>query len=131
MSQVNASTVAWAQSVETTLGVSSSTWKTIEPKPATAKLKPNLKMVARSLTTADRQQRPGTIVGVDATFEYESDAVLDTFVDMAPDAVCSTYKGGSVFSPTAVTSSAFTVPSGGALPQNTLIVAKGFANAAN
>lgn len=131
MSQVNSSTIPWQHSVESALGVSSSTWKPIEPKPNTAKLKPNLKTVARSVSTADRQQRPGTIIGVDATFEYESDAVLDSFTDMVQDAVCSIYKGGAVLSPTAVTTSAFTVPSGGALAQNTLIVAKGFANAAN
>jgi Phage tail tube protein len=131
MAQVNSSTVAWAQSVETSLGVSSSTWKTIEPNPGTAKMSSNPKTVSRMPITADRQERPGQIVGLDPSFEYESDAVLDTFIDMLQDALCAVYKGGAVFSPTSVTTSAFVVPSGGALAQNTLIVAKGFVQPQN
>lgn len=130
MGRVLTNNTALAYTIESALGVPGTTWKRLQPnsfKDWGAKTK----RVERNPIDTNRQRQKGTIVDLDSAVAFETDLTLEAFIDFAEGFVFSTFKGGTVFKPTAVTATGYTVASGGALPDNTLVLARGFANAAN
>lgn len=124
-----------AHVIETSAGVAGTTgWKQDEPDQI-SKFSAIMKSVMRTPISPDRQDRPGSIVDLDASVEFTNDLVFENILDFIEAAMFVTaYTGQTtvwLFNPSAVTSSQFTVPSGGALLAGTLVYATGFTNAAN
>jgi hypothetical protein len=142
MPEQNAADVSFCYSIESAIGVSGTLWKSIEPNPGSWKAGAEIKTVARMPVTPDRQERPGSVIDLDAGVEYESDMMYDACEDLLEMALCVTAKRGTVANPTArwttgtstitsVTGTGYVTSAGGDWPNNTLVVARGFALAAN
>ena len=91
---------------------------------------------ARNPLTKNRQLEAGDIVDADASPKIVHDLTKDFLDRFGSLAFLSAEKfGGGTgvgkFYPTAVITTAYTVPAGGALPINGLVYGRGFANAAN
>jgi hypothetical protein len=116
---------------ESSLGVQpTSGWKTIEPT-TIGKFGPTLTKLTREPISKNRQRRKGALTDLDSSVEFEADVTYDHMKMFLEGLLFSSFKGGTVFSPTAVTATGYTVASGGALAAGTLIYARGFANPAN
>lgn len=117
---------------ESTLGVQPTTgWKTIEPN-SVGKFGPTLTKMSREPISKNRQRRKGALVDLDSTVEFEVDYTYDHVKMFVEGLFFSALKGATTtFTPTAVTATGYTVASGGALANDTLVRARGFANAAN
>lgn len=132
MGRVLTNNVQLSYAVESSPGTlpGSPTWRKLEPN-AIKKFGAEIKTVAREPISNIRQRRKGTVTDLDSSVEFDSDLTMETFRDFIEGFCYSAFKGTNPFSPSAVTSSVYTVASGGALAQNTLIYARGFANSAN
>lgn len=134
MGRVLSNDIAIAFAWEQTLGVlpGSPAWKQIEPN-AVPGWGAMMSSVARQPISTSRQARKGTITGVDSKVELDLDLTVDHWVDFIDSFIMSVYKGPTnpVFLPTAVTATGYTVASGGALTQNTLIAVRNCPTAAN
>jgi len=120
-----------AYSIETALGTPSTTWKLTEPNDIT-KFGAEISKVERRPISKNVQRRKGVIVDLDSSFEMTADFTMEHLNDFVEGFLFSVAKGNLFIRPTAVTTTAFTVPTmSGAIPQNRLIVSKGFANTAN
>src|SRR5688572_16582921 len=135
--------LALAYAVETTPGVlpGSPTWKSVEPNDIT-KLGAEIKKIARSPISKNIQRRKGAVVDLDSGFEFVADVTMEHINDFVEGFLWSVAKGQVVLSggvntvsyirPTAVTATAYTVPTmNAALASGRLIYARGFSNAAN
>lgn len=96
----------------------------------------DVKTVAASPISPERQMRKPVITDADAEPTLTQDLTSDVinFLGEGMFLAKAAHNGGtgvSYFIPTARTTSAFTVASGGALPQGTLVLSRGWANAAN
>lgn len=119
--------------IEQSIGVlpGSPTWKLLEPN-AIGGFGATISTVARSPISKNRQRRKGTITDLDSAVEFDADLTLEHFIDFIEGFMFANFVGPIKVVPTAVTASAFTVPTmAAAVPQNTLIYARGFTNAAN
>jgi len=134
MGRVLTNDVAIAFAWEQTLGVlpGSPAWKQVEPN-AIPGWGAMMSTVARQPISTSRQQRKGTITGVDSKVELDLDLTMDHWIDFIDAFIMSSYKGPTnpVFLPTAVTATGFTVPANGALTQNTLIAVRNCTIAGN
>lgn len=130
MARVLTNNVSLAYSIESALGVATSTWKRLQPN-SFADWGAKIKTVSREPIDANRQRQKGVTVGLDSAVGFAHDLTLEAFIDFAEGFVFSVFKGAPVFKPTAVTATGYTVAAGGDLPADTLIYARGFANAAN
>lgn len=96
----------------------------------------HIKTVQPSPLSKQRQLEAPIIVDLDATPKITHDLtkdLVDLFITgwMFSQLKQSGGTGTAYFLPTARTTTAYTVPAGGALQQNTLVYARGFVNAAN
>jgi len=137
--QTNNTSVAFA--IESTLGVlpGGPTWKLTEPNDITI-LGAEIEKVERRPISKNVQRRKGVITDLNSGFEMNCDTTMDAINDFVEGYMFSTVKGvvtvGGVptpfIRPTAVTTTAYTVPAmAAAIAQNRLIYARGFVNAAN
>jgi hypothetical protein len=135
--------LALAYAIESSAGTlpGSPTWKSVEPNDVT-KLGAEVKKVARSPISKNIQRRKGAVVDLDSGFEFVADVTHEHINDFVEGFLWSVAKGQVVLSggvnttsylrPTAVTTTAYTVPTmNAALAQNRLIYARGFSNSAN
>ena len=125
---VRTNTVSLQYAKEDTLGVlpGSPDWKTMEPNEIST-YGATITTVARNPISPTRQNRKGAITDLDSAVEIPADLTIDAFNDFAEGFMFSTYSSVPRFDPSAVTASAYTVASGGALTQNTLVFARDFA----
>lgn len=132
MSRVLTNSTGLAYCIEASLGVlpGSPAWKTLEPN-AIKKMGADIKTVAREPISSQRQRRKGTVTDLDSSVELDADLTMEHFTDFIEGFVFANGKGGAFFRPTAVTSTGYTVASGGALPAGTLVYARGFKTPAN
>lgn len=96
----------------------------------------NIKTVAASPISPERQMRKPVIADADAEPKLTQDLTSDLLNILGEGMFLAkaAHNGGtgvSYFVPTARTTSAYTVASGGALPQGSLVFARGWTNAAN
>lgn len=87
--------------------------------------------VARTPISKNRQREKGTITDVDATLEIPHDATMSLFDEVMDAFIFSKKKGFPQFKPSAVTSTGYTVASGGALAAGLLVYARNFTTPAN
>jgi hypothetical protein len=130
-----------AYAIEASVGVlpGSPSWKLVEPNDVTM-LGAETEKVSRSPISKNIQRRKGAIVDLNSGFEVELDATYEHTGDFVNGFLWALSKGtitsGGVavtkIVPTAVTTTAYTVPLlGNVIAQNRLIYARGFSNAVN
>lgn len=133
MGKTNTNNTSLAYAIETTPGVlpGAPSWKLIGPNDITD-MGAEYSKVSRSPISKDQQRSKGSIVDLDSGFEFETDVTMEHVNDFAEGYMRSVAKGSAKIFPTAVTTTAYTVPTMGAsIPQNLLVIARGFANAVN
>jgi len=86
------------------------------------------KTEARAPIAADRQRRKGPVVDVDAMAGFTADFTTKAFVSLMQGFLFASWRRKPEFAPTAVTTTAYTVPSGGAaVSAGSIVFAEGFA----
>lgn len=135
---VKAESISLLVAKESSLGVQPTTgWQTLQPNAdGVGNFYLHLKTVAREPLTKQRQMEAPEIVDADATPTLTHDLtkdLMDQFVEgiMLARAKHNGGTGLAYFLPTARTTTDYTVAANGALQANTLVVARGFVNAAN
>ncbi len=116
--------------IETALEVAGTSWFQLEPN-AINTFGANITTTPRDPISKKRQRRKGTTTDLDSSVEFESDFTRESFLDFLPGFMFSNIVGPPIFAPTAVTSTGYTVSSGGDLKIQTMVYARGFTNAAN
>ena len=133
MSRQLTNNISLAYSEEAAFGVlnSSGEWILLEPNDITT-YGATITTVARAPISRTRQNRAGTVVDLDSAAEFEHDLTNGVFIDFAEGFVFANFKGVQLAGrPTAVTTAAFTVPSGTVLNVDDLVYAVGFPDSAN
>lgn len=134
MGRVLTNNTALAYSKESSLGVASEEWKTLEPNDIGA-FGPEIATVAREPISKDRQRKKGTITDLDSVVEVEADLTLDSLIDFIECFTFSIASGAAVFTAfsATVTTDLFTVheDASGMTATSSLVYARGFTNAAN
>lgn len=136
MAIVQTNTISLLVTQESALGTAGTTWQTLEPN-SISRATAEITTVPRAPITADRQRRKGESVDLDSGFEAEFDLTMEHLIEFLPGMMFAIPTGngltaaGDVFRPTAVTSTGYTVPTGGNMPDNTLVYARGFPTAGN
>lgn len=121
-----------AYSVEATPGnlAGSPVWKSAEYNSVPG-WGAQIEKVARNPISPMRQRQKGGVVDVSSAFQVETDLTMESVNDFMDGFFFAKWRGQALFAPTAVITTAYTVPSGGALTAGALVFARGFTNAAN
>jgi hypothetical protein len=134
--QVKTNNVSLAVAVESSLGVlpGSPTWFLLEPNDI-GDFGATITTTPRRPISANRQRRKGTTTDLDSQANFEHDLTRDVFVLFSEAFVFATYGSGTNYGPigrpTAVSTTAYTVPAGPTLLDGHLVFARGFTNSAN
>lgn len=145
MSQVASESIGLVIGIESTLGTPPTTggltaatsYMTLQVNPGgITGAKAKITAIERDPLSPNMTIEEGEIVGIDAAPQITIDFTYESMVLIAPMVFRSNAKsaGGTgqfLFRPTAVTSTVFTVGANGALAAGTLVIGKGFTNAAN
>lgn len=119
--------------IEESIGVlpGSPEWKLLEPNTIGA-FGSSISTVARSPISKNRQRRKGTITDLDSAVEFDADLTLEHFIDFIEAFLFADFVGPVKTIPSATTTSSYTVPTmSAALPEFTLVFARGFTNPIN
>ncbi|MES0340682.1 MAG: phage tail tube protein [Candidatus Humimicrobiaceae bacterium] len=118
--------------IEASIGVLPGTpiWKILEPN-AISTFGATITTVERSPISAERQRKKGVITDLDSAVEFDADLTIEHFDDFIEGFVFSSFIGPEEMIPTATTISAYTIPTGTAHPQDTLVFARGWTNPEN
>lgn len=137
MADVNTNDISLLMTEESALGTEGTVWETLDINDI-PKAGPETVTVARNPISKLQQRRGGEIVDLKSTPEYTCDLTMGNWRKHLKYAFFSKANGptegladGEPFRPTAVTTTGYTVASGGDIPNNYLIVARGFPDAAN
>lgn len=132
MSRVLTNNTSLAYAIESSLGVlpGSPTWRQLEPN-TISRFGTETTKVSRAPISKNRQRKKGTLTDVDSGVEFEADLTRSSCRDFFEGFVFANFTEVLVFTPTAVTSTGYTVAADGDLAQNTLIYARGFEQSAN
>lgn len=94
-----------------------------------------LERVARSPISLDRQRRKGAVTNLTASPAFPQDTTIDALAFWSPVFMYTVWKGPAAgefgYNVSAVSATEYTVASVGALPENTLVIARGFKVAEN
>lgn len=89
-----------------------------------------LERVARSPISLDRQRRKGAVTNLTASPAFPQDTTIDALAFWSPVFMYTKWKGPAAgefgYAVSAVSGTAYTVGANGALPQNSLVIARGF-----
>jgi hypothetical protein len=85
----------------------------------------------RNPISNDRMRRKGSVTDLDSAVGFDTDLTYSLFDLFAQGFWFSTWDAQDTFTPTAVTTSGYAVPSGGDLAAGTLVYARGYANSTN
>lgn len=129
-SPTNTCTISYA--IETSPGVLSGTpaWTSIEVNDIST-LGATISTTPRNPIANTRGARKGSVTDLDSAVELPADLTLSSALDFAQGFLYASWYQQPKFKPTAVTSTGYTVASGGDLDQNVLIYARGFLNSEN
>jgi len=132
VSQVKTDNISLEVAVESTLGVlpGSPVWFLLEPNDITD-FGATITTTPRAPISANRQRRKGSTTDLDSAVAFEHDLTREVFVLFSEAFVFATYQGSQIGRPTAVSTSAYTVPAGPVLANGQLVFARGFTNSAN
>lgn len=133
MGRILTNNISLAYSIEAAFGVlnTSGEWKLLEPNDIST-FGATITTVARNPISKTRQRRKGTVTDLDSAAEFEHDLTKEVFIDFAEGFVFANFRGDQLAGrPTAVTTSAFTVPSGIVAEVDQLVFARGFPDVAN
>ncbi len=121
-----------SHAVETSIGVLPGTpdwiedeWNTLDTFGAT------ISSVTRDPINQDRMQKKGAISDLDSAVEFQTDLTLSSFDNFAQGFFYRAWEAQATFVPTDVTATGYTVASGGALPDDTLIFARNYGTSGN
>lgn len=122
MGRVTTNSLTISAARESSLGVlpGSPVWRQLEPN-SISQFGSTISKVARSPITKSRQRRKGIITDLDSSVELEMDLTLSAFRDYMEGFCFAVAIGAPVFTPTAATSGAFTVPAVSAADAGKLI----------
>lgn len=126
----NETTISYA--IEQTPGnlPGSPVWKSLEPNDIST-FGATIATTPRNPISESRGGKKGSTTDLDSAVELPSDLTISAFLDFSQGYFYSTWYQQAKFEPTAVTTTGYTVGSGGDLDQNTLIYARGFQDLAN
>lgn len=142
MGRVTSNSLTINAARESSLGVlpGSPVWRQLEPN-SVSSFGSTISKVARNPITKSRQRRKGIVTDLDSAVELEMDLTLAAFRDYMEGFCFAQAIGAPVFTPSAATSGAFTVPAVsvadaakltyGAAAAQTLLYARGFDLPAN
>lgn len=132
MTRVLTNNTSIQYAAEASVGVlpGSPVWHLMEPN-TIGRFGSQISTVARNPISKTRQRKKGSITDLESGVEVDADLTMSHLNNFMPGFVFANYSAVPVFTPTAVTSTGYTVASGGALAQNTLVYARGFAQSAN
>lgn len=131
MGRVLTNNVQLLVAAEASLGTQpSSGWKVIEPT-TIGKYGPTLTKLTRMPISKSRQHRKGALTDLDSSVEFECDVTYDHVMMFIEGLLFASAIGTTIFFPTAVTATGYTVASGGDLANDTLVFARGFAITGN
>lgn len=85
----------------------------------------------RSPLSGDRMRRKGGVTGLDSNVSFDTDLTYSMFDLFSQGFFFSSWKAQDSFVPTAVTTSGYTVASGGDLAAGTLVYARGYTDSTN
>ncbi|MCP4341366.1 MAG: hypothetical protein GY799_21425 [Desulfobulbaceae bacterium] len=86
---------------------------------------------ARQPVNASLMEQEGAVSDLDSGVEFQTDLTLSAYRDFNQAIFSAANKAQAAFDPTAVTSSGYTVASGGALAENTLVYARDYQSSTN
>jgi len=126
----NKTTLSFAK--EDTIGVLPTTpdWYTIEWNDLTT-FGASISTVSRNPVSQKLMEQEGAVSDLDSAVEYQTDLTVSSFNNFAQGMFYSVWKAQTEFTPTAVTTTGYTVTSGGTLASGTLVYAKNFSNSEN
>jgi hypothetical protein len=132
MGSVLTNKMGLAYSVELTPGVlaGSPVWKGVEFD-SLSKFGAVIGKVARNPVSKAMQRQKGSVVDLDSEVAFETDLTMENSKDFMEGFFYATFKGTAPLVPTAVITTAYTVPVGPVLASGTLVFARGFTNALN
>ena len=119
--------------IEASIGVlpGSPSWKSLEPNEI-SKFGAEITTVPRNPISKNRQRKKGAITDLNSGVEFSADLTMDSFIDFIEGFCFSNFVGPLKTTPSAATTTAFTVPTmSAALPTSTLVLTRGFLNTAN
>lgn len=123
---------SFAVAVETTPGVLTGTpdWTTLEVN-SISDFGDTISTTERSPLSADRMRRKGGVTGLDSAVSFDTDLTYSMFDLFSQGFFFASWNAQTTFTPTAVTATGYTVPSGGALDDGVLVYARGYSNSTN
>ena len=133
MAQVKVNNTSLQIAVESsTIGVlpGSPVWYLLEPNDI-GEFGAQITTTPRTPISANRQRRKGTTTDLDSTASFEHDLTREVFITLSEGFVFATYQGSQIGRPTAISTTAYTVPAGPVLASGQLVFARANANAAN
>lgn len=130
MSEVLTNDMTLALAVESSVGVAGTTWRQLLPT-SIGRAGASLTDAEQQVISANQQREAGAVVDLDSGVDIELPLTMETLYHTIEAALWATKTGPARFVVTAVTSTGYTVASGGAVPDGTIFVAKGFANPEN
>lgn len=132
MGDVSTNEITLSYAIEAALGTlpGSPTWYELEPN-AINDFGAVITKAERNPISRQRQRRKGIITDLDSTVNFDVDLTITHFLNFLEGFVYAQLVGPSVYSPTAVTGTSYTVASGGNLTENTLVYARGFTISGN
>lgn len=102
-------------------------WNPLEPN-SYAEFGAQITTLARNPLTAGRQRKKGLVVDLDAAAGFQSDFTQKSLADLMQGFMFADWRKKTNLVPTAVSSTLYTVPSGGTgFPAGSLLFAEGFA----
>lgn len=130
MANVHTNKVAQIICEESAVGTAGTAWDQLGPNAISDPGAEN-KSVARAPISPNNQREAGAVVDLDVKLQIDADAILDHLETFMEGAIRRSFTGATKFRPTAVTSTGYTVASGGAIANGLLVYARGFSTAAN
>lgn len=132
MGRVLTNNTALSYAIEESLGTlpAQPEWLTAEPN-SIGNYGATITTVSRDPISKNRQRRKGTVTDLDSAVDFEADLTLSHFETFIEGFVFAQKTAIPTFSVSDVTATGYTVASGGALTQNTLVFARGFVESAN
>ena len=119
--------------IEPSLAADPTAWKSVEPNEINT-FGATISKVARNPINPNRQNQKSSITDLDSAVELGSDLTIDAFNDFAEGFVFANYTATGLLReevPTDVTTTGFTVVSGGDIDADVIFVTRGFVNAEN
>lgn len=139
MARTLSSNFGLAAARESSLGVldGSPVWLTLQPN-SLSKAGADYTKITRTPMSKNRMEEKGEVIDLESGVGYESDLTMDAFIEFIEAFMMASATGAATFTEkesgirvSAVTSTGYTVASGGALANGRLVYARGFLTAAN